>query len=117
KTWKNIKKEVEGFAKSAEVKNLQKNVTSFIKKAQKEIKGVVGLKQWLMEKEQQQRVIESFCRHLCGYALGRGVLVTDQPLLERMEKALHENEQRPLAAIQILINSPQFRQYRNQEFK
>ncbi|NRA40505.1 MAG: DUF1592 domain-containing protein, partial [Planctomycetes bacterium] len=83
----------------------------------KEIKGVVGLKQWLMEKEQQQRVIDSFCRHLCGYALGRGVMVTDQPLLERMDKALRENELRPLSAVQILINSPQFRNRRNQEFK
>ena len=83
----------------------------------KKVAGVSGLKRWLLEEQQKQRLVKSFCRHLCGYALGRGVLVTDQPLLERMEKALRDNKLRPAAAIQELIASPQFRQRRNQEFQ
>lgn len=82
----------------------------------KEVDGIVGLKRWLLEEKQRRRIAQSFCRHLCGYALGRKVLVTDQPLLERMEQSLHDNEMRPAPAIQTLISSPQFRQRRNQEF-
>ena len=82
-----------------------------------EVAGIVGLKHWLLEEKQRRRFVQSFCRHLCGYALGREVLVTDQPLLERMEQSLRDNELHPAAAIQTLISSPQFRLRRNQEFK
>ncbi len=70
------------------------------------IKGVAGLKAYL--EENQDQFVQNFCRKLVGYALGRPVSVTDQPLIEDMVEAMAANENRPSAAFRAVVNSPQF---------
>lgn len=70
------------------------------------VEGLEGLRTYLYE--QKNDVAESFTRKLIGYALGRGLLVTDKPLIDEMVAALQQNEYRPMAAMDVLLASPQF---------
>lgn len=77
------------------------------------IEGLDGLRRTL--DENMDRIALTFSRKLTGYALGRGILLTDRPLLEEMTRALRENQYRPHAALAVLLDSPQFRQRRDGE--
>lgn len=56
--------------------------------------------------------IQTLCRKFLGYALGRSVILSDQPLLERMEAELAGNEYRFSALFETVVTSSQFRQQR-----
>ncbi|EAQ79204.1 DUF1592 domain-containing protein [Blastopirellula marina] len=60
--------------------------------------------------------VRQFCRKLLGYALGRSIRLSDQPLLTKMEAELAENDYRIGAAIEAVVLSRQFREIRGQEF-
>ncbi|MCB1085497.1 MAG: DUF1588 domain-containing protein [Verrucomicrobiae bacterium] len=66
-----------------------------------EIKGVPGLKAWLMSQEQAFRA--NVHRKLLGYALGRAVLPGDKRLLERMA-----DRETFSGAVVDVVASPQF---------
>lgn len=70
-----------------------------------EMRGVEGLKAWLMSCEIEFRA--NFHRKLLGYALGRAVLPGDQRLLERM------NASQTFSGMVVeIVSSPQFTHFR-----
>jgi mono/diheme cytochrome c family protein len=75
------------------------------------IDGVEGLRKHVMGEREQ--VMRHFCDMLVGYALGRVVKPSDKPLIDEMYLALIANETRPLAALEILVASEQFRMRRD----
>ena len=56
-----------------------------------EINGIKGLREYLLTKRRND-VVRQFCRKLLGFALGREIQLSDEPLLERMVKRLSENQ-------------------------
>jgi hypothetical protein len=56
-----------------------------------------------------------FIRKLLGFALGRGVQLSDEPLLDDMQAALAANGHRVSVAVEAIVQSPQFRQIRGRE--
>lgn len=78
------------------------------------IEGIQGLRNYLMT-IRRETVLKQFCRKLLGYALGRGVQLSDEPLLSKMMSQLAENQYRFSAAIETIILSDQFRKIRGAE--
>lgn len=79
------------------------------------IQGLKGLQDYLAE-ERRAEYVAQFCRKLLGYALGREVLLSDQPLLQAMEKSLQQNNYRFSSAVKPIVLSSQFRKIRGASF-
>jgi hypothetical protein len=73
--------------------------------------GEEGLKNYLLETRRTQ-FLRSFCRKLLGYALARGVQLSDEPLLDEMLDQLKANDYRFSTLIETIVRSPQFRYQR-----
>jgi hypothetical protein len=56
-----------------------------------------------------------FLRKLLGFALGRGVQLSDEPLLDEIQAARAANDHRASVAVEAIVQSPQFRQIRGRE--
>ena len=69
-----------------------------------------------IQKQRQDEFIRTFCRKFLGYALGRSVILSDEPLLREMEAALKENDYRFSIAFETVVRSPQFRRHRGRDF-
>ncbi len=80
-----------------------------------EIEGVDGLRGYLLA-DRREAFVRQFCRKLLGYALGRGVQLSDEPLLDEMRTQLQAHDDRVSAAIETIVRSPQFRQIRGRDF-
>lgn len=80
----------------------------------KEFTGIDGLRDYLAN-ERRDDFVRQFCRKLLGYALGRGVLISDEPLLEEMQAALAADGYRVGIAIDKIVLSPQFREIRGKD--
>jgi hypothetical protein len=78
--------------------------------------GLEGLRQYLVT-ARRDTVVRQFCRKLLGYALGRGIQLSDLPLLEEMERRLKQNDYRFSAALESVVASRQFREIRGQTAK
>lgn len=78
-------------------------------------KGIPGLIDYI-EKHRRQEFVQTFCRKFLGYALGRSVLLSDQPLLNEMEAALEANNYRISVLFDTVLRSPQFRMQRGSDF-
>jgi hypothetical protein len=76
-----------------------------------ELNGVDGLRNYLVD-TRRSAFVRQFCKKLLGFALGRSVLLTDEPLLAEMEAALAANDYRVSAAIEAIVLSRQFREIR-----
>ncbi len=74
---------------------------------QTEIAGVDGLLSYL--KKQESQVMKTFSQKLVGYALGRTMLVSDQPLIEKLSQSGETNFSK---LIQEIVTSRQFRNRR-----
>jgi hypothetical protein len=75
-----------------------------------EFAGIDGLRNYLLTKRKSQ-IIHLFCRRLLGYALGRSVQNSDQPLIDKMAVELNKNLGID-EAVEMIVNSPQFRMIR-----
>ncbi len=60
--------------------------------------------------------LRQFNRKLLGYALGRSVILSDEPLIERMNEALRTNDYRVQAALEQILHSVQFQSIRDLQF-
>lgn len=80
------------------------------------IEGIEGLKGYL-KTERRDDFLNQFCRKLLGYALGREVRLSDEPLLNRMLKELRLNDFRFHVAVESIVLSKQFREVRGRLFK
>ncbi len=76
-----------------------------------EIEGLEGLRTYLLGARRAD-FLRQFCRKLLGYALGRAVQLSDEPLLEEIERRLAANAYRVSVAIETIVTSPQFREIR-----
>jgi hypothetical protein len=77
--------------------------------------GVSGLIDYV-EKNRMPEFERNLCRKVLGYALGRSVLLSDQPLLEEMENKLHA-ERRFSVLFETVVSSPQFRRQRGRDYE
>jgi hypothetical protein len=69
--------------------------------------GVEGLRQYLREKRQDD-FVDNLCRKLLAYALGRSLMVSDDPLIEDMRRQLAADGHRFDNLIKAIVTSPQF---------
>ncbi|HXG47642.1 MAG TPA: DUF1592 domain-containing protein, partial [Methylomirabilota bacterium] len=79
-----------------------------------EIDGLEGLRNYLLTKR-RDAFLKQFCRKLLGYSLGRGVLLSDAPLIDEMREQLKKHDHRVSAAIEAIVRSKQFREIRGRE--
>ena len=73
--------------------------------------GLDGLRDYLLN-EHQDQILRNFCKKLLGYALGRSVTLSDEPLLDAVVATLENNDYRFSTAIEEIVTSPQFRNHR-----
>jgi hypothetical protein len=78
-------------------------------------RGIGGLIEYI-EQHRRQDFTRTLCRKFLGYALGRSVVLSDQPLLNEMEHALEQNNGRFSALFETVVLSPQFRRRRGDDF-
>ncbi|MBC8355478.1 MAG: DUF1592 domain-containing protein [Planctomycetes bacterium] len=78
-------------------------------------KGIPGLIDYIDEYRRTD-FIQTMCRKFLGYALGRSVQLSDQPLLTEMETELKNNGYRFSVLFEVAVRSPQFRKQRGRDF-
>lgn len=74
-------------------------------------RGTSGLIEYI-ERQRKDDFVRTLCRKFLGYALGRSVLLSDQPLLDEMQQALENNEYRFSVLFETVVRSRQFRMQR-----
>lgn len=79
-----------------------------------EIDGLDGLRRYLLTTK-RDAFLKQFCRKLLGYSLGRGVLLSDAPLINEMRDQLKKHDYKVGAAIETIVRSKQFREIRGKE--
>lgn len=73
--------------------------------------GIAGLRTYLLTKRRDQ-FVRQFCRKLLGFALGRAVELSDEPLLGRIQRDLKANDYRLSVVVKAIVKSRQFRYHR-----
>ena len=73
--------------------------------------GIGGLRNYLLTKRRAQ-FVKQFCRKLLGFALGRSVELSDEPLLQQIQKDLKANDYRLSVVVRAIVTSRQFRYHR-----
>jgi hypothetical protein len=76
-----------------------------------EFDGLDGLRNYLLTKR-RDAFLRQFCRKLLGYALGRAVQLSDDPLLTEMQSNLAANDYKMDVAVDAIVRSRQFREIR-----
>jgi hypothetical protein len=79
-----------------------------------EIEGPRGLRDYLLSARRAD-FLRQFNRKLLGFALGRSVQISDEPLLAEMQSALSAPDARIGTAIDLIVRSRQFRDIRGRE--
>ena len=75
------------------------------------VEGLDGLRRVLVANHRDE-IARQFSRKLLGYALGRSVQLSDEPLLERLEEASGRGV---ASMVRIIVESPQFRGIRGRD--
>ena len=81
-----------------------------------EFEGIDGLRGYLIGARRDD-FVRQFCRKFLGYALGRSVQLSDQPLLDDIQTALEKNDFRVGVVIEKIVQSPQFQNVRGRDFQ
>jgi hypothetical protein len=76
--------------------------------------GLEGLRRYLRERRQEE-FVDNLCRKLLAYALGRGLLLSDEPLVEEMRARLTADGYRFGGLIESIVASRQFLNQRGRE--
>jgi hypothetical protein len=79
-----------------------------------EFDGLNGLRNYLLT-ARRDVFVRQFCRKLLGYALGRAVQLSDEPLLDEMQAELAKNDFRIGSAVNTIVLSRQFREIRGRD--
>jgi hypothetical protein len=77
------------------------------------IDGSEDLRNYLL-KQRRDDFLRQFCRKLLGYALGRSVQLSDRPLIDKM---IQVEGQQIGAMVDLIVQSPQFREVRGRDFQ
>jgi hypothetical protein len=80
----------------------------------KTAEGIAGLIDYI-EKHRREEFERNLCRKFLGYALGRSVVLSDEPLLQEMQKNLRA-ERRFSVLFETVVLSPQFRRQRGRDY-
>jgi len=80
-----------------------------------EFAGLDGLRDYLLT-TRRDAFLHQFYRKLLGYSLGRGVQLSDKPLIQEIQQKLAGRDQRIADAIELIVRSPQFREVRGRDF-
>jgi hypothetical protein len=80
------------------------------------LEGPAALRNYLLVTRRQD-FVRQFNKKLLGYALGRAIQLSDEPLIEEMEQALQQQNYRIGAAIETIALSRQFREIRGGAFR
>ncbi|HTN77041.1 MAG TPA: DUF1592 domain-containing protein, partial [Pirellulaceae bacterium] len=80
----------------------------------KAIEGLPGLRSYLLT-DRKAAFVRQFDRKLLGYALGRSIQLSDEPLLTEMQAALDKHDYRVGAVVEMIVLSPQFRMIRGRD--
>ena len=80
----------------------------------KTAEGISGLIDYV-EKHRREEFERNLCRKFLGYALGRSVVLSDEPLLQEMQKNLRA-ERRFSVLFETVVLSPQFRRQRGRDY-
>jgi hypothetical protein len=78
------------------------------------IDGLDGLRTYLLTRRRDD-FTRQFCRKLLGYALGRAVQLSDEPLLDEMQAGLKANNYRVSVVFEAIVRSKQFTHVRAAE--
>ena len=78
------------------------------------IEGISGLRDYLLD-NRRDVFIRHFCRKLLGYAVGREVQLSDQPLIDDIMSQLAKNDYRFSVAVEMIVSSDQFRKIRGKD--
>lgn len=78
------------------------------------IEGLAGLKDYLLN-ARREAFVRQFERKLLGYALGRAVQLSDEPLLADMQARLKTTNYRIGTVLEAVVRSRQFREIRGRE--
>ena len=76
-----------------------------------QVEGLSGLRDYLLTKR-RDTFLRQFCRKLLGYALGREVQLSDEPLLDEIMVRLEKNNYRFSVVVETIVLSEQFRMIR-----
>jgi hypothetical protein len=76
--------------------------------------GIVGLRNYI-KSQRADDFRRHFCESLVAYGLGRGLILSDQLLVEEMLAALRRENDRVSAPFKVLLQSPQFQKKRGAE--
>ncbi len=76
--------------------------------------GIDGLRDYLLD-QRRDDFVRHFSRKLLGYALGRGVLLSDEPLLDEIQSQLAADGFRISKIIETIVRSRQFREIRGRD--
>lgn len=79
-----------------------------------EMEGLDGLRLYLLT-TRRDAFLNQFCRKLLGYALGRGVLLSDKPLIAQMRDDLENSNYRFSSVVETILRSKQFCQIRGKD--
>lgn len=80
------------------------------------VNGLDGLRHYILNNRRED-FLQTFCRRLLGYALGRSVQLSDEPLIKSMIEKLNANDYRFSVAIETIVLSPQFQKIRGADVK
>jgi hypothetical protein len=80
----------------------------------KDAAGIAGLIEYI-EKHRREEFERNLCRKFLGYALGRSVVLSDESLLQEMQKNLRA-ERRFSVLFETVVLSPQFRRQRGRGY-
>ncbi|MBI4604996.1 MAG: DUF1592 domain-containing protein [Planctomycetes bacterium] len=78
------------------------------------VEGADGLREYLLTKKRDV-LLGQLCCKLLGYALGRGVMLSDVPLLAEMQHELRDHDYQFSAAVETIVLSRQFREIRGRD--
>ncbi|WP_162006810.1 DUF1592 domain-containing protein [Roseimaritima sediminicola] len=76
--------------------------------------GVNDLREYLRQRREQE-FLQNLSRKLLSYALGRSLMLSDEPLLVQMQERLREGDDRFSELVQAIVTSPQFLNKRGRE--
>ena len=68
-----------------------------------------------LRERRQQDYVDNLCRKLFAYALGRGLLPSDQPALDEMRARLAADDYAFGSLVESIVTSPQFLNRRGRE--
>lgn len=68
-----------------------------------------------LDQQRREEFVETLCHKFLGYALGRSIRLSDEPLLTEMKRGLEQNGYRFSVLFETVIRSPQFRLQRNRD--